>query len=209
MIVQLEGLWWPEADTKGRKAILRDRDRDIALQLAHVKGRDCIVQAGGNVGVYALALADHFKRVVTVEPDPENYSCLVKNLTARDSLNRVDARKAAFGETAGTCRMVAVEADNCGAHRIDHGGSIPLITIDSLSLTKCDALWLDLEGSELSALKGAVGTIEAFSPVITIEDKGLDKAFGAKRGEAVNWLGLFGYQQVDQLGRDKIFRRSK
>lgn len=208
MIVQRDGMWWPEDDVRARPVILRDVNESVARLLAHVEGRDLIVQAGGNVGVYPLALADYFQRVVTAEPDPENADCLMRNLKARDSLNRVTAYVGAFGEAEGGCKVVEVEKNNCGAHRIERGGPIPLITIDSLSLPHCDAIWLDCEGSELLALQGAVQTIDRFSPVIAVEDKGLQASFGIMPGELQRWLGMFGYQEVDQIGRDKVFRRN-
>lgn len=204
------GWYWPDADTDARAVITRDCLPSIAALLPHVEGRDCIVQAGANVGLYPVALTDHFQRVVTFEPDPENWACLKRNLAARDSLGRVTAHNLALGAATGSCRMEAVSVSNCGAHRIKPGsGSILIQSIDSFDLPACDAIWLDVEGSELAALKGAVQTIEKFSPTIAIEDKGLDGAFGVARGEAISWLGFFGYDWVDRIGQDKIFRRRR
>ena len=72
MIACIDGWWWPESDVRARPVITGDCDAAIAELLPHIGGRSCIVQAGGNVGVYPIALAKHFDRVVTVEPDPEN-----------------------------------------------------------------------------------------------------------------------------------------
>lgn len=207
MIVQKTGWWWPEDDTAARFVIINDVDDAVRRLLAHIPGRDCIVQAGANVGVYPLALADHFQRVVTAEPDPENFDCLSRNLAARDSLDRVVSFQAAFGESVNSCKMIEVSTGNCGAHRIELGGAIPVLNIDSLALTACDAIWLDVEGYELPALKGAFKTIEQFSPVIAIEDKGLQVAFGIAPGAAQEWLFKRGYQEIDRIGNDKVFRR--
>lgn len=208
LLANWDGWWWPANDTDARHVITRDRDSDIAALLKHVPGRDCIVQAGGNVGVYALALADLFRSVITAEPDPTNYACLVKNLKARDSLNRVTALNAAFGEKRGGCAPVVVSANNCGAHRVRFDiGEVPVWTIDDLELTACDCIMLDVEGSELLALKGAAQTIDTFSPIIACEDKGLNAAFGIGRGELQAWLAERGYVEIDRYGRDKIFRR--
>lgn len=190
MIVQHGGLWWPEADLHARPVIMRDRDLAIAHLLQHVDGRDLIVQAGANVGTYPIALADHFQSVITAEPDPENVECLKLNLKARDSLKRVTAFYGAFGEAEGSCKVVEVEPNNCGAHRIAAGGSIPVTTIDALNLPHCDAIWLDCEGSELLALRGGVLTIDRFSPVIACEEKGLGKAYGVQDGEIGRFLGF-------------------
>lgn len=206
-IASIDGLWWPVADTDARYVILRDRDPDISRLLPHIPGRACIVQAGANVGVYALELAKHFASVVTAEPDPTNYECLKRNL-AEHGGDRITALHAAFGEREGGCETVVVKPNNCGAHRVtfEHGQT-PVWTIDGLELTACDAIWLDVEGSELLALKGAAATIERFSPIISCEDKGLNGHFGIPGGALQAWLAERGYVEIDRIGRDKIFRR--
>lgn len=208
-ILQIGGWWWPKADIHARPIITRDCDPDIQRLLAHIPGRDCIVQAGANVGVYALALADHFRSVITAEPEPVNHACLVRNLEARDSLKRVTALKAAFGERLTACEPVIYQPVNCGAHYVAFDkGNTPVWTIDGLELTACDAIWLDCEGSETFALKGAVETIRRFWPTLAAEDKGLDQRFfGAERGGLQKFMAEHGYEQVDAIGRDKVFRR--
>lgn len=209
-IEHLDGWWWPTADRRGRPVILRDCGPAIAALLKHVPGRTCIVQAGGNVGVYALALTDHFRRVITFEPDPANVACLWRNIAARDALRRVDARMAALGEDVGQCSIVEVEPDNCGAHRIKPGkGKVVVYPLDGLELIACDAIWLDIEGFELAALKGARETLQRFKPVVCIEDKGLSEAYGVPVGEAARWLQALGYEQVDRIGNDYVFRSTK
>lgn len=209
MIHQVNGLWWPTADTEARRVIVHDCPGSIDALLKYIPGRDCIVQAGGNVGVYPLALTDHFRKVITFEPDPVNGECLKLNLQARDSFHRVTALTAAVGAELGVCEPVAVDANNCGAHRVDYAkGSVPVWTIDQVPLSAVDAIWLDIEGSELLALKGAEKTIQEFSPVIACEDKGLCSAYGIAQGELQSWLGSRGYEQIDRIGNDAVFRRS-
>lgn len=204
------GWWWPASDENARPVILRDCAPASAALLPHLNAdRRVIVQAGGNVGVYPVALTDHFSMVVTCEPDPVNYQCLVKNLEARDSLHRVVAYHAALGEEPGMCASREVHARNCGAHRVEfHTGTTPVTTIDTFNLGQCDAIWLDVEGSELFALRGAIQTIKRHSPVIACEDKGLDRQFfGVEPGALQKFLGDLGYEEVDRMGNDKIFRR--
>jgi FkbM family methyltransferase len=213
LLVQHDGFWWPASDQNARPVITGDCAEAVARMLGHVSGRDCIVQAGANVGVYPLALADHFAEVITCEPDLTNFECLRKNLAARDSLGRVivGAEPAAWGDAAGICAPVEVQALNCGAHRVDFGsGPVRVLTIDSLlaGALACDAIWLDIEGSELAALKGGAATIERFSPVIAVEDKGLHRAFGVEDGALQAWLAERGYVEIDRIGNDKVFRRN-
>lgn len=215
-IIQLDGWYWPLDDVHGREAIARDCASAIEAILPHITGRNCIVQAGANVGVYPVALADHFRKVVTCEPDPTNFACLELNLAARDSLGRVGAfGPAAFGARAGQCSPVEVERANCGAHRVDFtpDGPVSVVTIDfalmAAGLACCDCLWLDVEGSELLALQGAADTIERLSPTIAVEDKGLQAAFDIAPGALQEWLAERGYVQVAKIGHDKVFTRTK
>lgn len=208
MIAQIDGWWWPEADKRARGVIMRDVQTDVPRFMSHVRGRTCIVQAGGNVGVYPLALADYFRRVVTAEPDPENVACLWRNIEARDVFKRVDARQLAFGAQHDGCRVIAHEPDNVGAHRVEPVGPIVMMPIDDLGLLACDAIWLDVEGYELPALKGAAKTIEKWSPVVCIEDKGLNALYGEPPGAAQDWLRARGYVEIDAFGNDKVFKRT-
>jgi FkbM family methyltransferase len=199
-------------DIDARPVITHDCRAAINRLLTHFGGRDCIVQAGGNVGVYPLELASHFTSVFTVEPDPANYACLKANLAALDHAERVTALHAAFGAKEGACMPLAVHPANCGAHRVTYTdkGNIPVWTIDGLELDACDAIWLDVEGSELFALQGAVDTIERFAPIIACEDKGLDRQFfDVPAGSLQAWLTARGYSQIDKIGNDKVFRRDR
>lgn len=207
-MIQHDGMWWPDGDKRARPIIVGDCGRDVRFVLDYVKGRDCIVQAGGNVGVYALALADHFQQVITFEPDPANYECLRKNLEARDAFNRVTEIYAGLGAEEGRCQPIVVEADNCGAHRVgpSRSGSVALVALDSLNLRKCDAIWLDVEGFELFALRGAENTIRKHKPVLICEEKGLGEVYGVGRHEIEEYLGAFGYDRVAGMANDRIYR---
>lgn len=207
ILAEYRGYWWPATDTDAHGVITADCEPSIKALLTHVHGRDLILQAGGNVGVYPVALADHFQKVVTFEPDPVNWECLTRNLAARDSLKRVDPIRGALGQVAGRCAMVPVKASNCGAHRIGPGDAIDVWTVDELMLPALDCIWVDCEGSELFALMGAAQTIERFSPVICAEDKGLHRAFGVADGALQAWLAERGYEQADKIGQDKVFLR--
>lgn len=202
------GYWWPLSDLDARPVIERDCEPSIAAILPHIPGRDVIVQAGANIGLYPLALARHFKSVITAEPEPTNYECLKRNIYSRDPESRITALNAAFGEKLGECEPLIFEARNCGAHMVTFGkGNVPVWTIDELELTACDALWLDCEGSELFALRGANETVAKFSPTIGVEDKGLHRHFGIPDGELQAWFADRGYEQVARIGQDKIYRK--
>lgn len=178
--------------------------RDIDGVMTPMKPRVC-VQAGGNCGVWPWHLATKFEFVYTFEPDHCNFVALAFNLRGRLNVVKMQA---ALGDIAGVMvntMLPAHEQDNCGATCVEHGGIVPVIRIDDLKLPALDLLYLDIEGFELPALKGAMQTITKFRPVIAIEDKGLSERYGVKQGEAVEWIcGTFEYKVLKRVKRDVI-----
>jgi FkbM family methyltransferase len=212
VLASWDGWWWPASDERARPVLTREVGPAVEWLLSHVPGRELIVQAGGNVGLFPLALADHFATVVTAEPDPANFHCLIKNLSERPTQAGFEAHCVAFSDGHGWGDIVEAEPGNCGAHRMAYRpamqpGPVRVLPIDALHLSACDAIWLDCEGSELFALIGAADTIERFSPTICIEDKGHHRSFGIPDGELQRWLSAHGYSEVARLGNDKVYRR--
>jgi FkbM family methyltransferase len=190
---QIAGLWWPDFDVRCRAVVLDECAAAMPAVLPLVKEKRVCVQAGGNVGVYPLALAKVFDRVITLEPDTDNLDCLVANVTAEN----VTIYYAALGSRVEMCGILRIDTDNCGSHKTLPGDAIPVQTIDGLGLDQCDLIWLDIEGAEADAIKGALATIEKFSPIIVLEEKGL----GPK-------ADLPGYSRVMRIGNDTVYRRT-
>jgi FkbM family methyltransferase len=190
---QIDGLWWPDFDVRCRQAVVTECAAAMPVVLPLVKERRVCVQAGGNVGVYPLALAKVFDRVITFEPDEDNWLCLRKNVT----LPNVMIFECALGSEPGMCGVLRIDTDNCGSHKTLPGTAIPVRTIDSLGLDQCDLIWLDIEGAEADAIKGAMATIEKFSPIIVLEEKGL----GPK-------ADLPGYSRKMRIGNDTVYWRT-
>lgn len=193
------GLLWPATDS-ACAAVVFDTVPDMDHALKHCRGFDLAVQAGGNMGVWALSLAKDFARVVTFEPDPVNFRALVINTsTAKNVLSL----PCALGADPGWCDLDR-EEHNAGAHQIKEGTVAPVVTLDSLGLPACDLIYLDIEGFEMPALIGGLGTIEKFKPVIAIEDKGLSERYGYRQGEAEKYLARYGYKVTARPHRDVV-----
>lgn len=199
-IVQRNGFWWP-ADDDWCWRVIHQELPDCDAAVSYAKGRDVVVQAGGNVGVWASHLAKSFHFVDTVEPVSVNYACLMLNVP-----ENVRHGLAGFGDAPGSIEMQIVPG-NAGAHFGRPGGTVPIITIDGLELDACDLICLDLEGFEPQALRGAEKTIRKFRPAILIEEKGLsERYYRIPRGTAETWvmgLGL-GYKVRERRRADVI-----
>jgi len=198
-----KGYFVPETDEHCLGAVL-DEVGDLGVSLDLCKDFRTVIQAGGNVGVYPLALSQKFKTVYTVEPDVDNYEALEANTcNARNILSR----RAAFGRVHGRAAIDRVYPDNIGAHQVKQGNEFAVIPIDSLGVVDCDFLQLDVEGSEHDALLGAVATIEASWPVITLELKGHGERYGYTDEDTINLLADMGYKIADRVNRDVIFTK--
>lgn len=195
--------YWPDADQRTAEAIMREVTL-LPTYLKHCKHRRTCVQAGGNVGVYAQELSRHFDLVVTLEPDPENWECLTRNVVACN----IVAHHAALGDSAGrvTTYRPPHEVANYGATCIKPSDTgVPVRRIDDALLGQLDFLLLDVEGYELPALKGAVETIKRCRPVIAVEMKGLGGQFGYTNNDLKEFVEAQGYTIAEKVGRDVIF----
>jgi FkbM family methyltransferase len=201
----IDGMWWPKGDKLCRPSIMETyKDADIAIKLC--RARDVVIQAGGNCGVWANYLAKKFDTVYTFEPDITNFRCL--NLNAPQE--NVIRLQAAIGIGGPPLSMNLVN-QNIGAHsmKISSEGTIPHLRIDDLMLQACDMIQLDLEGFERFALEGAEETINQFSPVLMIEDKGHHVKYGLDRGAVLEYAISLGYEIQKKINRDVILTRKK
>jgi hypothetical protein len=71
---------------------------------------------------------------------------------------------------------------------------VAMVAIDSMRLTRCDLIKLDVEGMELDALAGAAETIAALHPVLFVERVKVDED-----GLAA-WLDGQGYRTRFAIG---------
>lgn len=188
--------WWPDRDKVCWKVCYALDGADLAIK--RCKKTELVIQAGGCVGVWPRHLKQAFTRVVTFEPSLENFNLLLKNL---EGVEGIEKHWAALGTKSGRCG-VKEDPANCGNDQTVPEGEVPVVAIDDLWLEP-DLIYLDIQGDELAALKGAEQTIERCSPVIAIE---VDNKL-SRKGDAVGYLGSVGYKHVDTWGQDYIFVR--
>jgi FkbM family methyltransferase len=172
-----------------------DLDPIMAVVNPLLKQRRTCIQAGGCFGVWPVYFAGMFQSVITFEPEPVNYKCMVQNTSHLNNVRCVHAALWSGVETVGMGLPPRMH-NNSGAYYIEIGkGKTPAVSIDSLEAKDVDLLALDVEGAEYPALVGAVETIERDHPVIVIEQKGHDSRYGGN--SAVEFLCCdLGYREV-------------
>lgn len=111
--------------------------------------------------------------VYAFEPVLENY-VLAKGCINANGLLNVQLHNAALGADSGNVFINTSGSDGRhagGASRVSSSGEIcTVLTIDSIASTRVVLIQLDVEGSELAALQGAVRTIGECRPVVAMED---------------------------------------
>lgn len=201
-------LWRPIADQQLKAVEWTVQDVDKAA--SYCRERKVAIQAGGALGVWPLRLrALGFEKVLTFEPDPDNYQCLIAN-THDDPA--ISCWNMALGEHFAFAHMERSpdRLNNAGAGfvALDVDGAIIVQAIDQMhGLERLDLLCLDIEGFELFALRGAYETIMRHRPVIMAESKLLPQmaTYGVGKEDALAYLkDVCGYRQVDRRGRDSI-----
>lgn len=193
---------WPAGDKKLVQVF--DHVSDIDHIMEFVKNTQVCVQAGGACGIWPLRFSQLFDHVVTFEPQMENFSCLLKNVSGTDNISAINAPLASDHEKYSIHNDIQ-ERENWGAGYVvpDESG-IRAWTIDEIGLRACDLIQLDIEGKELDALKGAHDTISRFKPIIVLEEKRLNHVPG-DHTKPRRWLQeTFGYHQVGSIHRDVI-----
>jgi FkbM family methyltransferase len=150
-----------------------------------------VIQAGGHQGMYPRLLSDMFQIVYTFEPNPLNFHCLVNNCQ-KENIIKIQA---ALGEKVNWVKNL-FPMDNLGMNKVEQGGAVPMLTIDTFTFEQVDLIWLDVESSEFAALKGAKKTIKKWKPVIAIENE---------TPEISAFLEAIHYKVKGAVGLDKFY----
>jgi len=126
-----------------------------------IKPGSTVLDVGANVGIYTLLAAKRGARVFAIEADPKTVEILRRNVHVNGFDDRVTVFPIAVGEQEGTVTLFRF-AENRGHSNLFEGTDpvlVPCRTIDSLDLPPIDVCKMDIEGSELPALKGMEATI--------------------------------------------------
>jgi FkbM family methyltransferase len=143
-----------------------------------------IVEVGANIGSHTVPLAQMAGPggwVLAFEPQRILYQTLCANL-ALNNIPNVDGRNVAVGKEAGKIIVPALDYhrdNNFGGVALEgqkSGERVPLITVDSLGLDKCDLLKVDVEGMEQDVVEGAIATINRCRPLLYVENDRQEKA---------------------------------
>lgn len=147
-------------------------DRDLLLDgirepiatghiLSLLNSDDVVLEVGANIGYYALLEARICRRVYAVEPHPENFERLKRNI-ALNRFENVIPKQAAFGETDGMLDLYCSSLSNWHSCREAPSLDSEVIKVDAFTIDSFAREYepptfikMDVEGFELQVLRGA------------------------------------------------------
>jgi len=141
-----------------------------------------VIDCGAFTGATTLALNQNLKpaKIISIEPDPANFQNLLKNLKKNRLKNAIPLKTAVSNRQSASYLFRKGTSMAYLGEKSPSAAKVPTATIDQLvkklNLKKIKLIKMDIEGSELAAVKGAVKTIKAYKPtlIISLYHKGQD-----------------------------------
>lgn len=154
-------------------------EREFWLLPQLCAGLECVVDVGGNQGVYAYAMSKHAKKVHVFEPNP---ICL-SQLKWLPDFNIV-IHPVALSTEVGVMKL-RFDPVNTGIGTIesankldqDHGVNslmeqdVEVKRLDDFSLSNVGFIKIDVEGHEASVVAGGIETFKASRPILLVESE--------------------------------------
>ena len=200
---QLGPMWTPPAAEPYFIAMLMGEIHGAVYDLSLLKNAGAgavFIDAGANIGVFSrFALAQGAGRVVSFEPSPATAECLRRNLAKEIASGQATVLEQGLWDSTTRLSFNTSNRENPGGHSIQEQGggdvSVPVVSIDelwpSLGLDRLDFIKMDIEGSEVRALRGARETISRFRPQLCIATEHTDDLF-ANATEVIKAVSAFG-----------------
>jgi FkbM family methyltransferase len=156
----------------------------ISLIRESVNEQGTIIDIGANIGYISIASSLMFPKVTieAFEPSKKTYSILRTNLS-ENHIRNVRTHNYGISDRESSSLLTYSESNSSGAFVNEHNVTadtaghvtehIKLKTLDkeykNLKITKCDLIKIDVEGHELSVIKGSKELIKKFKPMVILE----------------------------------------
>jgi FkbM family methyltransferase len=204
------GAWWLAQKSALDDDLIHEEfeNEEMAFARRLLRPGMTVVDAGAHHGLYTLLASKQVGRagrVIAFEPSPRERKRLRRHLRLNRCKN-VDVQSCALGDERREASLFLVEGreDWCNSLRmpqIDAGTVTVRVEVERvddalerLGVTRVDFIKLDVEGAELSFLRGAQATLAASRPVILAEVQDVrTRAWGYAARDIIDFLGRANY----------------
>lgn len=178
-----------------------------------------VIDVGANEGLFALFCRKRVGaagRVVAIEPSDRELQRLRINLRINGYAD-VDVIASAIGARKGRAQLSVAELEHAGFNALGAVAApwVKLVSRSEVTVTTLDLLaeqraWpridlikMDIEGSELAALRGAEALLARDRPLLLLEAEDESLALrGASLAELLAWLAAHNYEAMDFSNTD-------
>jgi FkbM family methyltransferase len=163
-------------------------EEEALLFKKYIKEGDSVFDIGANIGSFTTLfsrLSGKNGFVIAFEPERHNFYVLCGNM-AINNLSNVHCFQYAIGENSGTINIPELNHEEIQNHggielnpnaKIETGYTVNLTTIDAISIpSRISFIKVDVEGMELSVLKGGKNKILKDKPLLYVENDRHDKS---------------------------------
>jgi FkbM family methyltransferase len=198
-------------------------ERDVTEVLRTLKLKEgLIVNVGANIGFYSIFFASAFPKatkVLAIEPNPEAFRLLQKNIIRNELSNRIQAIQMCIGDTDGKATLSIVagmpEYSSIGgiahpgvASRVQTSVEVAIAPLgDVVGDQRVSLMFVDTEGAEETVFSGAAEILLRDKPLLYFEcSDTLLRKFGSSTKELEVKLNGMGYVVRNGLCRQLKLR---
>lgn len=181
-----------------------DEPEEMGLLLHLLRPGDVFVDIGANVGSFTiLAASTGDITCVAFEPVPSTFTLLARNVAFNAMADRVQVRQQGVSDAPGTLRFTtALDSMNYVLPDTSDEAvktvAVDVVRLDDAELPRPKGrtiFKIDVEGFELSVLRGATETLRAADALCVImETNGSGERYGASDTELIALMGAYGYR---------------
>ena len=174
------------------------------LLQTHSKG--IIFDIGANVGLMTILFARYAEKVFCFEPFPQNISLLYRTLEV-NHINNATIIPCAVSDSFEYSSFE--RGESCSSGKLKINGNQPAITVSIDGFAEAYKVFpnfikIDVEGGEMSVLKGGERFFLKYKPIIILDIHGEEL-----RVSCLDYLRQIGYQNIFPIDNVKIAKATK